>query len=168
MEYFEVVDKNGNIIGKASRQECHSNPELLHRVSHILVFNSKKELYLQKRSIHKDIQPGKWDTSVGGHLNPGEIHEHAAYRELAEELGITGVTLIYLYDYIWRSERETELVRTFKVVYDGKIVFQREEIEEGRFFSLEEIQSAIQGNTFTPNFIEEFNRFQEWEESNNR
>ncbi|MDI6734620.1 MAG: NUDIX domain-containing protein [bacterium] len=159
MEYFEIVDINGNIIGSASREECHRNPTLLHRVSHVFVFNSNYQLYLQKRSIHKDIQPGKWDTSVGGHLNPGETHEQAACRELAEELGITGVLPIHLYDYTWRSERESELVRTFKVVYDGLIKFDKEEIDEGRFWTLEEIQLAIPTNILTPNFIEEYNRY---------
>ncbi|MFH1563215.1 MAG: NUDIX domain-containing protein [Nitrospirota bacterium] len=162
MEYFEIVDINGNVIGRASREECHRNPTLLHRVSHVFVFNSQNQLYLQKRSIHKDIQPWKWDTSVGGHLNPGETHEQAAYRELAEELGISGVSFTHLYDYLWRSERESELVRTFRVIYDGLIKFDPEEIDEGRFWTLTEIQSAIPTNILTPNFIEEYNRYLQW------
>ncbi len=159
MEYFEIVDINGNVIGQASREECHCNPTLLHRVSHVFVFNSINQLYLQKRSIHKDIQPGKWDTSVGGHLNPGETHEQAACRELAEELGITGVLPVHLYDYIWYSERESELVRTFKVIYDGMIKFDKKEIDEGRFWTLEEIRLVIPTNILTPNFVEEYNRY---------
>lgn len=163
MEYFDIVDIAGNIIGKASRKECHSNPNLLHRVSHILVFNSQNKLYLQKRSIHKDIQPGKWDTSVGGHLNLGESFEQAAIRELNEELGITNPTLIHLYDYIWHTNRESELVRTFKIIYDEAITFDKDEIEDGRFFSFNEIQSAISSNIFTPNFIEEYHRYIQFE-----
>jgi isopentenyl-diphosphate delta-isomerase type 1 len=165
MEYFEIVDINGNIIGKASRKQCHNNPKLLHRVSHVLVFNSQNMLYLQKRSIHKDIQPGKWDTSVGGHLNLGESYEKAAIRELNEELGITNAKLIYLYDYIWRTERESELVRTFKIIYDDVISFDKDEIDDGRFFSFDEIQAAIPSNIFTPNFIEEYRRYNQWERS---
>lgn len=65
-EMFPLVDEQGNIIGAATRGECHNGSKLLHPVIHLHVFNSKGELYLQKRPEWKDIQPGKWDTSVGG------------------------------------------------------------------------------------------------------
>jgi isopentenyl-diphosphate delta-isomerase type 1 len=158
-EYFEIVTEEGKVIGKAMRSECHNNPELLHRVAHVLVFNSQGWLFLQKRSLKKDIQPGKWDTSCGGHLDIGESFEDAAYRELYEELGIKGVRLYYLHDYIWRTERESELVRTYKVVYDGEITFNKEEIEEGRFFTQAQIESMLGSGLLTPNFEEEYRRY---------
>ena len=98
-EIFWVVDEADKVIGTATRRECHGNPRLIHRVAHVLVFTSSGDLWLQKRSLAKDIQPGKWDTSVGGHLKPGEDYQAAAYRELAEELGICGVELTFLYKY---------------------------------------------------------------------
>ena len=71
-EWFPIVDEDGNTIGTALRSVCHDGKSmLLHPVVHLHFFNSKGELYLQKRSMSKDIQPGKWDTSVGGHVNPG-------------------------------------------------------------------------------------------------
>ena len=79
-EIFDIFDENDQLIGQAARSECHGNPALIHRVAHVLVFNSQGALILQKRSPHKDIQPGKWDTSVGGHLLPGESYEAGAYR----------------------------------------------------------------------------------------
>lgn len=159
-EYFEIVDELGNVIGLANRKECHNHTFLLHRVSHIIVFNLKDELYLQKRADTKDIQPGKWDTSVGGHLLPGETYEIAAYRELREELGIvsTDITLEHLYDYIWQSDCEQEMVRTFKIVYGGPIIFDPKEIETGRFWRLKEIEANLRNNIFTPNFVEEYQR----------
>ena len=71
-EMFPLVDEQGNITGAATRGECHNGSKLLHPVIHLHVFNSKGELYLQKRPEWKDIQPGKWDTSVGGHVDLGE------------------------------------------------------------------------------------------------
>ena len=158
-ELFEIVDEQGNIIGQALREECHRNPCLLHRVSHVLVFNSQGSLYLQKRSINKDIQPGKWDTSVGGHLNIGETHEDAGIREMAEELGIQNAALIHLYDYIWRSSCESEMVRTFMTVYDGEIVYSPDEIETGRFWTHDEIKRNLNKGIFTPNFEVEYERY---------
>lgn len=67
-EIFPLVNEEGVVIGKATRQECHSGSFLLHPVVHLHVFNSRGQLYLQKRALNKDIQPGKWDTSVGGHV----------------------------------------------------------------------------------------------------
>src|SRR3990172_7021722 len=94
-ETLEVVDKDGNVLGLAKRSEIHGNPSLVHRVVHVLVFNSKGDLLLQKRSMNKDVAPGTWDTSVGGHVNPGEDIPEAARREMKEELGIADCRLDY-------------------------------------------------------------------------
>ena len=98
------------MIGTATRSECHGNPELCHRVSHVIVINSKGEILLQKRSMNKFIQPGKWDTSVGGHLDPGESYIEGAVREMMEELGIKEVSIKFLYKYVMSNEIETEII----------------------------------------------------------
>ena len=67
-EMFPIVDEEGNITGAATRGECHNGSKLLHPVVHLHVFNSKGELYLQTRPEWKAVHPGKWDTSVGGHV----------------------------------------------------------------------------------------------------
>ena len=87
-ERFPLVDEEGRVIGSATRGECHNGSKLLHPVVHLHVFNSRGEVYLQKRPEWKDIQPGKWDTSVGGHIDYGETPELALTREVREELGI--------------------------------------------------------------------------------
>ena len=109
-EMFPLVDEEGNIIGAATRGECHNGSKCLHPVVHLHVFNSRGELYLQKRPQWKDIQPGKWDTSVGGHVDLGESVEMALKREAGEELGISDFTSQLLTHYVFESDREKELV----------------------------------------------------------
>jgi len=157
-EYFDVIDDSCKIIGKATREECHKDNSLAHRVVHVLVFNSKGELFLQKRSMNKDIQPGKWDTSVGGHLNLGETFETAVYRELKEELGIV-CDVNYIYDYWMCNSIETEYVRTYICIYDGKIIIDPVEIDEGRFWKISEIEENLETGIFTPNFVQEYDKW---------
>lgn len=157
-EMLPVVDEQGNITGAATRGECHNGSKKLHPVVHLHVFNGRGELYLQKRPDWKDIQPGKWDTAVGGHIDLGENVEAALKREAAEELGITGFTSEQLATYVFESAREKELVFSHKTVYDGTIT-PSDELAGGRFWTLCEIKENLGKGIFTPNFEDEFNRF---------
>ena len=157
-EMFPIVDENGNMTGAATRGECHNGSKLLHPVVHLHVFNSAGDLYLQKRPAWKDIQPGKWDTSVGGHVDLGENVPEALKREVWEELGITDFTPVPLGHYVFESDRERELVTAFRTVYDGPIT-PSEELDGGRFWSLAEIRDNLGKDLFTPMFESEFSRW---------
>ena len=156
-ELFPLVDEEGNIIGAATRGECHDGSKKLHPVIHLHVFNSKGELYLQKRPEWKDIQPSKWDTSVGGHVDLGESVEIALKREAQEELGINDFKPEILAHYIFESERERELVFAHKTIYDG-VINPSEELDGGRFWSIDEIKEHLGKGVFTPNFESELQR----------
>ena len=133
-EMFPIVDEQGNIVGAATRGECHDGSKKLHPVVHLHVFNSKGELYLQKRPEWKDIQP-----------------------EVKEELGITDFTPELLTNYVFESTREKELVFSHKTVYDGPIT-PSEELAGGRFWTLDEIRANMGKDIFTPNFENEFRK----------
>lgn len=157
-EIFPIVDENGTVTGSATRGECHSGSRLLHPVVHLHVFNSRGELYLQRRPEWKDIQPGKWDTAVGGHIDYGETPETALRREVREELGITDFTPEFVDMYVFDSRRERELVYVNRAVYDGEIRPSAEELDGGRFWTMQEIRDAMGKNILTPNFESEFRR----------
>ena len=158
-EIFPIVDEEGTVIGKATRGECHSGSHLLHPVVHLHVFNSAGDVYLQKRPEWKDIQPGKWDTAVGGHLDYGETPEKALRREVGEELGITAFTPQFIGKYVFESQRERELVYVHRTTYDGKIQPSKDELDGGRFWTMQEIRDAIGQGVLTPYFEQEFQRF---------
>lgn len=156
-EMFPVVDETGMITGCATRGECHNGSKLLHPVVHLHVFDRSGNLYLQKRPDWKDIQPGKWDTAVGGHIDLGENVDMALRREAKEELGITDFNFTHLESYVFESEREKELVNAFKTVIDS-IPEPSDELDGGRFWSIEEIDANIGKGVFTPNFEQEYKR----------
>ena len=156
-EMFPVVDEQGNLVSAATRGECHGGSMLLHPVVHLHVFNSKGELYLQRRPLWKDIQPGKWDTAVGGHVDLGESVDMALMREAREELGLTEFTPERLTSYVFESERERELVFAHRITYDGAIA-PSDELDGGRFWTLDEIRAQLGQGVFTPNFENEFRK----------
>ncbi len=155
-EIFPLVDADGVVTGSATRGECHSGSMLLHPVVHLQLFNTKGDIYLQKRPDWKDIQPGRWDTAVGGHVDYGESVEIALRREVREELGIVDFEATFLCRYIFESSVERELVNTFTCVYEGDIT-PSAELDGGRFWSRQEIKEAIaKGDDLTANFTQEY------------
>lgn len=171
-ELFPRTDAEGRILGTVTRGEAHGGTAILHPVVHLHVFNSRGELYLQQRPLWKDIQPGRWDTAVGGHIDYaecllpdgtpktelGDSVLTALRREVREELGITDFTPISMGHYVFETARERELVYVHRTVYDGPITPSREELAAGRFWTRSEILAAIGRGILTPNFEDEYQR----------
>jgi isopentenyldiphosphate isomerase len=155
-ELFPIVDEQGNVVGSATRGQCHNGSRLLHPVVHLHVFNSQGEVYLQKRPAWKDIQPGKWDTAVGGHMDYGETPEEALQREAREELGINDFIPQRVGQYVYDSNVERELVYVNRTTFDGPVSPSDEELDGGRFWSLDELRQVMGKNILTPNFESEF------------
>lgn len=159
-EMLPLVDEQGNVIGQATRGVCHNGVERpLHPVVHLHVFDPQGRLYLQKRPEWKDIQPGKWDTAVGGHIDLGESVDEALRREVREELGITDFTPQWLGRYVFECERERELVNVFRATV-ATPPRPTEELDGGAFWTRGEIMRAIASDPspLTPNFAAEYLR----------
>lgn len=156
VEYFPIVQPNGLVIGRSTREYCHGGEKPLHPVIHIHIIDRFSRIYLQKRSMNKDIQPGKWDTSVGGHVSYGESILEAVYREAYEELKFVEFNPVHIETYEFESSVEREMVNVFAAVGSYDLHPDLDEVDEGRWWNLADIDSNIGKGIFTPNFESEF------------
>ncbi len=155
-EWLPIVNEEGGVIGKAPRSVCHRGEKLLHPVVHLHVLNNQKHIYLQKRPMNKLVQPGKWDTAVGGHISFGETLETALKRESWEEIGLTDFKARLVKTYRWNSDIESELVYMFVSHDFTSIHLHSDEVKEGRFWTSKQIEMNIGKGVFTPNFEDEY------------
>ena len=155
-EWFPVVEVSGLVTGRATRNYCHSGAKPLHPVIHIHIIDRYSRIYLQKRSMNKDIQPGKWDTAVGGHVSYGESIVEAVFREAYEELRLIEFNPIHIETYQFESPVEKEMVSIFAAVGSYELTPDLDEVDEGRWWPVEEIDANIGKGVFTPNFESEF------------
>ncbi|MFT7495695.1 MAG: isopentenyl-diphosphate delta-isomerase type 1 [Urechidicola sp.] len=142
-ELLDVVDENDQVVAVKTRGEIHAKG-LLHRAVHILVFNQKGDLFIQKRSMSKDECPGFWDTSAAGHVDSGEDYVNCAIRELYEELGITvKLPLEFLFKLKPEMSSGMEHTTVFSYVDEGPFQLQKEEIDEGNWISKKEMDQRV-------------------------
>jgi isopentenyldiphosphate isomerase len=152
-ELVEIVDRCNNPIGAVTRSIMRQQ-NLIHRATYILVFNRQGELFIQKRTQTKDIYPGYWDVAAGGVVQAQESYTESAERELREELGLTGCKLSPLFDKYFEDSRNRVWGRIFSCVSEGPFALQKEEIEHGRFISLNDIEALHQVEPVTPDGLE--------------
>jgi isopentenyl-diphosphate delta-isomerase type 1 len=155
-EPFDIVNQRDEVIMQLPRHEVHRR-RLFHRAVHILVFNGNGDVYMQRRSPHKDTYPNRWTTSCSGHVDAGETYDTAAVRELGEELGIridSADTLDETFVHAPCRATGYEFIHVYRLVWNGEIVFDPEEISEGRWFSVEELGADMQANhdDYAPSF----------------
>ena len=144
MEMVDVVDKNDNIIGFDSKDNCHKLGKW-HRCAAVYVID-KDKLYLQTRSDNKKIDPGLLDHSASGHVRRGESYEEAAFRELKEELGIVAPIA-----FVGKAKQnmkfngfiERQLFEIFICKHNGNVVIDKNELKDVKLFSIKQIKKMI-------------------------
>jgi isopentenyldiphosphate isomerase len=142
-EIFDVVDDRDEVIAQAPRSEVHRR-KLNHRAVHVLVFNARGELFLQKRSMSKDCFPGAWDSSASGHLDHGEGYDACSVREVREELGVLlPATPDRLFKIDVCEATGQEFVWVYRCQHEGPFTLHPDEIERGGWFAPEEITRWI-------------------------
>ena len=154
-EEFAVVDENDQVVGHAPRATVHGN-NLLHRAVHILLFNQRGELFLQKRSHLKDRHPCLWDSSAAGHVDDGEEYDSCAQRELKEELGVDSQSLERVLKLPASERTGHEFIWLYRGQNDGPFRLARDEIELGEFFPPDLVTKwlAARPGDFAPGFAE--------------
>ena len=142
-ELLDVVDENDRVTGVKTRGEIHAQG-LMHRAVHILVFNACGELFIQKRSMSKDNDPGLWDSSAAGHVDSGEDYHGCAIRELGEELGLTtAVSIETLFRLSASPVTGMEHCIVYRCINEGPFELQAEEIDEGAWVSGSEMDRRV-------------------------
>ena len=138
-ELFDVVNERDEPVGRQTRAEVH-RLGLRHRAVHVLVFNRRGEVFLQKRSHLKDTFPGAWDSSASGHLDSGEEYDACAVRELREEIGLLIERTPARLFKLEASERTgQEFVSVYRCESEGPFVLHPAEIETGGWFAPEHV-----------------------------
>jgi isopentenyldiphosphate isomerase len=140
-EIFDVVNERDEVIGKKPRNEVH-RLGLMHRATHVLVFNKGGQVFLQKRSMIKDRQPGLWDSSASGHVDSGEDYDSCVMRELREEIGLQLSEVPQrLFKMPASAETDQEHVWVYRCEAEGPFQLHPEEIERGDWFEPAQVTS---------------------------
>ncbi len=160
-EMLPLVEPSGLVYGQARRSWCHEGSRALHPVVHLHIIDRFGRLYLQKRSLTKDLLPGYWDTAVGGHISYGEHPEEALYREAAEELGLHAFLPVLVDSYAYENEREREWVFVYAMVGHPDLDPDNAEVSEGKWWTQEELDQALGKDILTPQFESEFRQIRE-------
>lgn len=157
-EMLPIVEESGSVTAQAPRSYCHNGSKVLHPVVHLHIINREGQIYLQKRGPHKKIFPLRWDTAVGGHVTYGETIIESLFRESGEELGLLNFNPYQYGAYVFESKIERELIYVFAAVGNFELKPDNDEVVEGRWWSIDEIESKLGKGIFTPNFESEYQK----------
>ncbi|MBQ9462050.1 MAG: NUDIX domain-containing protein [Bacteroidales bacterium] len=155
-EMVPIVEPTGRVTARAPRQWCHRGSMALHPVVHLHIIDRYSRIYLQRRGASKSLLPLYWDTAVGGHVNYGEYLREALFREAGEELGFYDFNPVPVRTYIFESQTERELVNVFAAVGNFDLHPDGDEVAEGRWWEIPELEASFGKDIITPNFEQEF------------
>jgi len=157
-EIVLIVDRDNMETGCAPRHEMLARG-LPHRASYILVFNSMGELFIQKRTMSKDVYPGYYDVAAGGVVLDGESYDESAQRELEEELGIGNTEISSHFTFFHEEGKNQVWGRVYSCIYDGEMSLQEEEIESGFFMTPDKVLAMSEKESFTPDGLYVLKRY---------
>ena len=157
-EIVAIVDEDNNVVGSAVRREMRAR-RLPHRATYILVFNPRGEVFIQKRTLTKDVFPGYYDPAAGGVVLAGESYLEGAHRELEEEMGIRDVPLQSLFEFYHTDANSRVWGAAYRCVYGGAVTLQEEEVESGAFMAVGQVFEAAATQPFTPDGLYVLRRY---------
>ncbi len=157
-EVVDLVDETDSVIGRAARAEVRA-ANLRHRGIGVLCRRSTGELYVHRRTKTKDVFPCMYDMFVGGMVKAGEPYADAARRELAEELGVSGAPLRYLFKHFYSGEDNHCFSSIYEVTWDGPIAHQAAEIAWGAWMTEQDVTVRMKEWDFVPDGLEVWSRY---------
>ena len=157
-EIVQIVDEQNQEVAQVSRRVMREGC-LIHRACYILVFNRSREIFVQRRTMSKDIYPGYLDVATGGVVLAGESYELSAKRELAEELGVRKTALSRHFDFYHAADNNRVWGRVFSCTAEGPFVLQPEEVADGFFLGIEAVDGLAATEQFTPDGLMVLKRF---------
>ena len=157
-EWVDLVDEQNHIVGKATRSEVRQK-NLPHRGIAVLVCNAQGQVYVHQRTAHKDLFPSMFDMFVGGVVGLGESYEDAARREAAEELGVGAADFTFLFDHLYKSDKNYSWIRAYRVVWDGPVEHQLSEIAWGQWMDEALLEEWTRQVEIVPDGLEVFQHY---------
>lgn len=156
-EIVLIVDADNTVVDQVPRSRMRAR-HLAYRATYILVFNSKQQILVQKRTATKDMYPSYYDVAAGGVVTAGESYDESATREAQEELGLVGVSLTPHFDFYFEDPQNRLWGRVYSCIFDGELVLQEEEIEECFFCAPSKVLGG-KVQPVTPDSIEALRRY---------
>ena len=157
-ELVDVIDADDRVVRTVTRAEMRAS-NLRHRTTFVLVTSPRGEVLVHRRTETKDVYPGLHDVFFGGVVSAGETFDQAAVRELAEEAGIVGAPLRFLFRADYRDDRSDQRCAVYEVEWDGPIVLQEEEVAWGDWVGLDRAVAILDEWPFVPDGALMFRRW---------